>query len=386
MSSINRGSDTTPYTKNLQQKMTWRDVVRPDTYVPTRSTTTVIAGVSSKIYNLPMEIRTHSLMELSWPADWQSIFGRQAPLIIEIGFGNGEFIIELAKENPQANVIGLEISRPSIEKAVRRLARARLQNLRLIQAPAQSALWLLCQHNQVQAIYLNFPDPWPKAGHHRRRIVNDRFLHLAATRMIPAAQLEIATDHDEYATWIHNALANSPYFDSRFAAPYRTTDGRRSITKYEQKALSRGIQCYYFKWSRITGTVTDPFSIPKEIPMPHAIVRSTPHLNEIQEQFKAGEIKYEATTIRFIELYAAQNYRTLVIDTFVREDWLDQRLLIMISNRKSNEYLLRTHEAGFPRATLGVHRAIYELAQWLSKVDSQGEILRHNLQAVDNEN
>lgn len=331
-----------------------------------------------------MVVRTLTLREMPWPADWESLFGRQAPLIVEIGFGNGEFLVDLSQRHPEANILGLEVSRPSIEKAERRLVRTPLGNLRLIQARAQSALWLLCQRNQIEALHINFPDPWPKAGHHRRRLINDRFLYLAATRMVPEAVLEIATDHAEYAEWIHEELIHSPFFISRLDKPYQSVDEGRFRTKYEQKALSLGEHCYYFKWKRVRESVPDPFIIPKELPMPHVIVQSSLDLNQISVEFEANEHKSGDITVRFIELYISQNYRTLIVDTFVREESLDHRLLLAISEKKPKEYLVQMHEAGFPRATLGVHLAIYTLATWLSGLGSGGDILRHNLRDLSN--
>ncbi len=331
------------------------------------------------IYNHLMVAMTQTLRQMTWPTDWGQLFGRQATLIVEIGFGNGEFLINLSNHYPEANILGLEVSRPSIEKAERRIARKPSENLLLIQTMAQPALWLLCQPNQIQSIYINFPDPWPKAGHHRRRLIDDRFLHLAATRMIPGAVLEIATDHTEYAEWIYEALSHSPFFVSQSERPYESDDGERFRTKYEQKALSIGKQCYYFKWKRVENDVPDPFGIPKDLPMPHAIVNISLSLNQIGEEFKANEYNSDEITIRFIEIYTSQNYRSLIVDTFIREDWLDQRLLLSISERKPNEYQIQVHEVGFPRATSGVHLAIHTLATWLSGLDSGGNILRHNL-------
>ncbi len=322
---------------------------------------------------------------MSWPADWESLFDRVAPLIVEIGFGNGEFLVNLSSHHQHANVIGLEVSRPSIEKAERRIAAMSISNLRLIQGMAQSTLWLLFQPGQIASLYINFPDPWPKGGHFRRRLISERFLHLAATRMIPGATLDIATDHTEYAGWILDRLNRTPFFSSRIEESFQTDDEFRIQTKYEEKAVTAGKQCYYFKWRRVEDDPPDKFLIPKELPMPHVVVYTPLDLNQIAGEFRSNEIRAGDITIRFIELYVSQNYRTLVIDTFIREDWLDQRLVIGISEKDPNEYKIQLHEAGFPRATPGVHLAIRSLANWLIGLKESGLLLRHNLRDISEE-
>jgi tRNA (guanine-N7-)-methyltransferase len=132
---------------------------------------------------------------LPWPMDWTAVFPRPAPLLLEIGFGNADFLLDLAQNRPEANVIGVELSLPSLRKGAKKLATAVLSNACVLQGDAKLVLWTLFTPGSLAEVYINFPDPWPKERHHERRLINGRFLHLLATRMPPDGRLDIATDH-----------------------------------------------------------------------------------------------------------------------------------------------------------------------------------------------
>jgi tRNA (guanine-N7-)-methyltransferase len=318
-------------------------------------------------------------VRLSWPADWETIFGRAAPLLVEIGFGDGEFLLKLAGERPEDNFLGLEISLPSIRKAERKITRSGLSNVRVIQSQAETTLWALCAPGDVRELFINFPDPWPKPGHHHRRLINGRFLHLAATRMSPGAFLTIATDHDGYADWILAELVHSPYYNSRFPAPYTTEDKERLRTKYELKALAEGQSCRYFKWQRSQVPAPDDFLIPAELFMPHAIVTVPLTLDEVSHQFEPQTWSKGPISVRLNELYRSQYHEAVVVDLYVHEEPLAQRILITITRRREEDYLIHLHEVGFPRPTPGVHFAVYHLAHWLAGLHPEGKVVSQKL-------
>ena len=130
--------------------------------------------------------------QLLWPTDWAALFGREAPFVIEIGFGGGHFLVDLAQKRPFQNILGVEISIPSIQRAERKIRNLSLTNVKILQTDARFLLQLLCPPNGIQEVYINFPDPWRKAAHHDRRLINLEFLHLLATRMANNGTLDIA--------------------------------------------------------------------------------------------------------------------------------------------------------------------------------------------------
>lgn len=316
---------------------------------------------------------------LPWPTPWPVLFGREAPLLVEIGFGNGQFLLDLAATRPEADALGLEISQVSLRKAARKARARNLTNIALLYGNALGALWALCRPQTLAEVYVNFPDPWPKASHHHRRVLSERFLDLLATRMRPGAPLEIATDHEEYAQVIGELLLASPYFHSRLPRPFVTTDDGRIRTKYEQIALDEGRICRYFKWQRNQAAAPAHFPIPPEMPMPHVIMHAPLTLAEIEERFEPSTHSAEGRAVRFIGLLHARRGDFLLVDTYVEEDPISQRVGLTIRRRGEGEIILGLHELGFPRPTGGVHRALHYLSQSLLELDPAMRILKSNL-------
>ncbi len=331
-------------------------------------------------YNSFMRLSLLQNHLLGWPVNWSELFGREAPLLIEIGFGGGHFLVDLAEKRPSANVLGVEISLPAIDRAERKINTAALDNVRLLQSDARYLLQALCATQTVAEVYINFPDPWPKAGHHHRRLISLDFLHLLATRMLPGGLLEIGTDHAAYAEAITEALEATPYFNSRLPTTFVTEDNERLRTKYEQIGLAEGRICHYYKWVRNDSPAPNHFPVPKELPMPHVVLQSPLELDAIQQQYGRMRISEEDCHISFMELFRAHEGKALFVETYLREQPLSQRLGLVVRQREPGNYVISLHELGFPRPTAGVHLAIGHLAKWLIGLDEEATILHHNLQ------
>jgi tRNA (guanine-N7-)-methyltransferase len=318
---------------------------------------------------------------LSWPAGWAQIFGREAPLIVEICFGNGQFLAYLARRHPEANVLGMDISLPSLRRAERRVRRAGLDNVRLLNCDAQYGLWALIRPELLQAVHINFPDPWPKAAHHHRRLIQPRFLELVASRCPAGATLDIATDHDDYAAVIAETLHNTPYFESRLDGSFVTADQDRLMTKYEKTALAAGRTCRYFKWRRNELLTDQPFPIPEELAMPHIILRSPLSLPALAETFTPAPWRGATATGRFVQAYYAPAGQTLLVDTYIQEEPYPQRIAITMRSRpgQADEYIVAVHELGFPRPTAGLHQALSAFTDWLRDRYPDLMIVDHNL-------
>jgi tRNA (guanine-N7-)-methyltransferase len=325
---------------------------------------------------------------LSWPVNWDGIFAQEAPLLLEIGFGGGHFLVDLAQKRPSANVLGVEISLPALDRAQRKVKTAGLRNVRLLQCDARYLLQALCAPESLAEVTINFPDPWPKARQLHRRLINVEFLHLLATRLQHGGLLEIATDHADYAMVITEALEATPTFRSRLSTTFVTEDNARLRTKYEQIGLDEGRTCHYYKWARretapSTGSgqaVPNEFPIPKEFPMPHAVLYSPLDLDAIQAKYGRWQISTEECHINFMELFRAHEEPSLFVETYIKEEPVTQRLGLVIRQRESGNYVISLHELGFPRPTIGVQWAIGQLANWLLGLHEEAKILHHNLQ------
>lgn len=347
----------------------------------------LLANLAAHFYNPRMSaVEWHFLdaRRLPWPVPWQVLFQRPAPLMVEIGFGNGQFLLDLAARRPDANVIGLEISQPSLRKTQRKLHARQQGNVLIVHADAVQALWTLFAPRAISAVAVNFPDPWPKAAHEQRRLLSAHFLSLMASRMHVKAELDIATDDVSYAGQIGRLLSSCSHFSSRLETPFVHEDPERLRTKYESRALEEGRSCFYFKWRRSEDpSHGETYPIPRELPMPHVILRprsgDTLSLAELAQSLEPVTHTEEWGVIRFISFFVAHDEPQLLIDTYVDEPVMAQRLALLLRARADGSLVLSIHELGFPRATPGVHRAIRRLAMEITGRCPQLTIASSNL-------
>ncbi len=318
--------------------------------------------------------------QMYWPTDWTAVFGREAPLLLEIGFGGADFLVDLARRRPEANVLGVELSLPSVRKGEKKLQTAGLTNGRVIDSDAEVVVWLLCQPQSLSEVYVNFPDPWPKERHNDRRIISDAFLHLLATRMPAGAKLDIATDHVEYAAWIVKRLERTPYFTSRLATTYVNQDPDRLVSKYEQKGFDEGRSGHYFKWRRNETPAPNDFPILKELSvMPHVILESPLSQSEIAQAFAPEQFTRADVHVNLAEMFQSQFDGKLLVEAYIKERPLTQRLCLTIRQRETGDYVVKMHEIGFPRPTPGVQVAIARLATWLVALHPENKFVRSSL-------
>ena len=133
------------------------------------------------------------------PLDFDAIFGRQAPVTLEIGFGNGETLVALASAHPERNFFGLEVHPPGVGHLLLRCEAEGLHNVRVICDDAVQVLQRRVSDASLDELLLYFPDPWPKKRHHKRRIVQPAFVELVARKLRPGGVLRMATDWQPYA-------------------------------------------------------------------------------------------------------------------------------------------------------------------------------------------
>ena len=175
------------------------------------------------------------------PMDFDALFGRTAPVVLEIGFGNGESLLAHALEHPECNFIGIEVHEPGVGHCLLRAADSGIGNLKLIAHDAVEVLKHQVPAASLQRINLYFPDPWPKKRHHKRRILQPAFLELLHSRLMAEGTLHIATDWANYAEHIDELLDASALFnlDKR-----REHDGDEPLdrpgTKFEKRGLRKG--------------------------------------------------------------------------------------------------------------------------------------------------
>jgi tRNA (guanine-N7-)-methyltransferase len=186
--------------------------------------------------------------------DLDEIFGRSAPRTLEIGFGNGQTLVQQAEENSSHDFIGIEVHEPGVGHCLLAAKEAEVSNLRLIAHDAIEVLQTQIPASSLQRINLYFPDPWPKKRHHKRRIVQDSFLSLCARCLRQGGALHAATDWENYAEHIAETLAQSALFD---CVESRVHDGddplSRPVTKFERRGLRHGHRIWDWRFERVDG-------------------------------------------------------------------------------------------------------------------------------------
>ncbi len=174
------------------------------------------------------------------------------PRVLEIGFGRAEVLLEMAARRPDFAFLGVEVSRKRVEKAERRVARAALRNVRLVAAPAEYLLERVLPPASIAECWLNFPDPWPKTRHHKRRLVRSDVVALLVRALEPGASLHVATDHEGYASWIGLVLAGAPALENLHAplAFARERPAGRCESRYEAEFAAEGRPLHYFAYRK----------------------------------------------------------------------------------------------------------------------------------------
>ncbi len=207
--------------------------------------------------DIPGVDRRVSLEEVA-EKGWEALFSPEleAPLrmVVEIGFGRGEFLRQLAADAPEVAHLGIEVSRKRILKLARRLAREDVRNVRLLCEPGEKVLADALAESSVEGFWVNFPDPWPKKRHHKNRLLQAPILRQMTKRLRPGGVLQVATDHADYAEHIHEVLRADAGLEN-LNAPEAWLDEvpGRMHTAYEEMWREEGRALHFFSYRRRAG-------------------------------------------------------------------------------------------------------------------------------------
>lgn len=203
-----------------------------------------------------LRVSFDEVKEKGWPA----LFAGDVPsrggdlrLVLEIGFGRGEFLIELARAAPEVAHVGVELSAKRVHKQARRLAKDPLRNVRLVLGRGEDALAELFASSSLEAVWINFSDPWPKKRHHRRRLVQPALVAAIADRLAPGGVLHVATDDVPYALHIDAVLAAEARLGNAFAPAHWLAEvPGRMQTAYEREWRAEGRRLHFWSYRRRT--------------------------------------------------------------------------------------------------------------------------------------
>ena len=168
------------------------------------------------------------------------VWGRTAPLIVEIGSGQGHAIVHAAASHPGTDFLAVEVFKAGLARTMKDAAAAGVDNLRLAEANAPEVLQHLLPAGSVSELWVFFPDPWHKAKHNKRRLIAPEFAAIAASALAPGGVLRLATDWEEYALQMREVMDAAPPFQREFAGEWAERLDGRIMPAFERKGIAKG--------------------------------------------------------------------------------------------------------------------------------------------------
>lgn len=321
-----------------------------------------------------MIVRKLNYLTVDWPLDYAKLFPNSHPILVEIGFGNADYLIHLAETRPDHNIIGLEISSQSMTKAERKIEARGLTHVRPIHATAETALAHLFEPQSIQEFHINYPDPWFKKRHSRRRLIKRETVDLLTSRLVIGGKLLLATDIVAYADMAHEVLANTDGLTNMLDMPWANDLEGRFRTKYEMKGYREGRPAHFFIYQRNQAPVVHP-PIIKELDMPHLFLRSPLNAEEVVAQFEQTRIESDGVHIGILHAYANAKNDSALFEVVVEEATISQHTaLLMLPRDNPNEYIIKMSTIGHARPTYGMHRAVQAVGDWVTSLHEDAHI------------
>ncbi|MBV8047427.1 MAG: tRNA (guanosine(46)-N7)-methyltransferase TrmB [Paludibacterium sp.] len=172
--------------------------------------------------------------------DLAQAFGREAPKILEIGFGMGAATAEIAEQNPGNDYLGIEVHSPGVGNLLKLIDEKQLANLRLIRHDAVEVIDHMLADGCLDGIHIFFPDPWPKKRHHKRRLIQSPLIAKLARKLKPGGYLHAATDWEEYAQQMLDVFSHEPLLTNSVAEGFAPRPDYRPLTKFELRGIRLG--------------------------------------------------------------------------------------------------------------------------------------------------
>jgi len=241
--------------------------------------------------------------EIDFPLNLAATFGREGPLVLEVGFGDGRFLATLSRMHPEWNLLGVEAAGASVVRALKRLRREGVEPVRLFKGMAGFALRNLVPPRSLAAVYVNFPDPWPKSRHEERRLLQVPFFRLLSTRLEEGGRLFLTTDHEDYFRFALEEGEKS----GLFAVEVKPPPPEVLTTKYAEKWKKQGRRFFHAVFTKSAEAEEEFPPLKKEDGMPHAILEgSLPAFQDFEKKvyaFPGGHVIFLEMTRREPEGY-----------------------------------------------------------------------------------
>lgn len=307
-----------------------------------------------------------SRSSLDLPSSSEKLFGRDAPLVGEIGVGSGQFMEALSKRHPEWNVLGIDRAPDSVVRTFRRLRRAGTEHARVMMADATFVLRDVIPRHGLQALYINFPDPWPRRKHQDRRLLQSSLLRLISTRLEGDGRVYLTSDHPGFFTFACTNASETGFFRVEEGdAPAESLE-----TKYAHKWKDRDLEIFHAALIK-TGEAEDHGpNIELVDGMHHAVLHGElPDLTGFEKVI----FSFRTGTVVVLEAYRTLDGSGYAFLVHVEEMGLNQEIIVETRPGK-NGYVLGIKRFGEPLQTRGLRHAVRCLTEWM---ESQGMTVIH---------
>ncbi len=194
----------------------------------------------SQAFALENNWSIYGIEQAAGELNFKALFGNDFPVTLEIGFGNGMSLAEMAEQSPEKNFLGIEVHRPGVGRLLHLIKEKGLKNVRVMDDDAVEIIKNRISKNTLDRVQLFFPDPWHKKRHNKRRIVQTDFIALIADRLKVGGVFHLATDWEPYAEHMAELMQASLQFKSLSDGAYSLKPEERPITKFETRGLKLG--------------------------------------------------------------------------------------------------------------------------------------------------
>lgn len=185
--------------------------------------------------------------------DWEQVFGRSAPVVLEIGFGMGKSLVEMASNETEKNFVGIEVHRPGVGACIAEAQEKEVENLRVFEHDAVEVLADCVADKSLARVQLFFPDPWHKKRHHKRRIVQPEFVQKLRTKLDIGGVFHMATDWENYAEHMLEVMSAAEGFKNLSQqGDYVPRPEQRPLTKFEQRGHRLGHGVWDLMYERVS--------------------------------------------------------------------------------------------------------------------------------------
>ncbi len=296
-----------------------------------------------------------------YPLDWSSLFQRDRPIVVEIGFGSGEYMEAFCSNHPDLNYIGFETSALSVVKTLRRLEKKKIDHVLVLMTDARFGLQNLFPENSIAEIVLNFPCPWSKKRHLNRRVIVPAFFSTLNGVLQMNGELVLTTDVQSYAIDMQTLAQEHGFFvDQLICNPSRPIQ-----TRYEKKWIRYQRDIYMLRVRKKTHQPVIRI-LEKEEPMPHAFVPNKSfHLNHLLSILDKSQHEPKTQSVCvYKEVFARVDQTDYLVKTITFDGEFQQHFFIVMG-RREDDWVIKLDTAANPFRTPAVKFSIHRLAEIL---------------------